>query len=34
MHEHSKFFYMKSTTCNGNTMFAENKLYELYDLYN
>ena len=25
---------MRSTTCNGNALFAENKLYELYNLYN
>ena len=25
---------MRSTACNGNALFAENKLYELYDLYN
>ena len=25
---------MKSTICNGNALFAENKLYELYKLYN
>ena len=25
---------MKSTTCNGNALFVENKLYELYNVYN
>ena len=25
---------MRSTTCNGNALFAENKLYELYNIYN
>ena len=25
---------MKSTTYNGNALLAENKLYELYNLYN
>ena len=25
---------MRSTTWNGNALFAENKLYELYNLYN
>ena len=24
---------MRTTKCNGNTRFAENKLYELYNLY-
>ena len=28
-----KVFEMRSTTCNGNAMFAENKVYELYNLY-
>ena len=27
-----KFFEMRSTTDNGNALFAENKLYELYNL--
>ena len=25
---------MRSTTCYGNALFAENKLYELHNLYN
>ena len=25
---------MRSTTCNGNALFVENKLYELYDISN
>ena len=25
-----KFVEMRSATCNGNALFAENKLYELY----
>ena len=29
-----KFFEMRSTTCNGNALFAENKVYELYNLCN
>ena len=29
-----KFFEMKSVTCNGKALFAENKLSELYTLYN
>ena len=29
-----KFFEMRSTTCNRNSLFAENKVYELYNLYN
>ena len=29
-----KIFEMRSTKCNGNALFAENKVYELYNLYN
>ena len=29
-----KVFEMRSTTCNGNSLFAENKVYQLYNLYN
>ena len=29
-----KFFEMRSTACNGNALFAENKLYELYNIPN
>ena len=25
---------MRSTTCNGNALFVENKVYESYTLYN
>ena len=29
-----KFSEMRSTTCNGNALFAGNKFYELYNIYN
>ena len=29
-----KFSEMRNTTCNGNALFAKNKVYELYNLYN
>ena len=28
-----KFFEMTCTICNGNALFAENKLFQLYNLY-
>ena len=29
-----KFFELRNTTWNGNALFAENKVYELFNLYN
>ena len=29
-----KFSELRNTTCNGNALFAENKVYELYNLCN
>ena len=34
MYEHVNQSFLRSTTCNGNALFAENELYELYNLYN